>query len=98
MILIDADELPKLFDEEYKRTKRLIDDGETHLDNLAEGFAEAIHVVRNCDTTVDAVLVVRCKDCQNLRQSGRGWYCNEYGGMITPQDYCSRGERIADGE
>ena len=46
----------------------------------------------------DVVPVVRCKDCRNLRQSGSGWYCNEYGGTITPQDYCSRGERIADGE
>lgn len=42
----------------------------------------------------DIVPVVRCKDCQNLRQSGTGWYCCEYGGTITPQDYCSRAERI----
>lgn len=42
----------------------------------------------------DVAPVVRCKDCQNLRQSGTGWYCCEYGGTITPQDYCSRAERI----
>lgn len=42
----------------------------------------------------DVVPVVRCKDCQNLRQSGTGWWCCEYGGTITPQDYCSRAERI----
>jgi len=42
----------------------------------------------------DVAPVVRCKDCQNLRQSGTGWWCCEYGGTITPQDYCSRAERI----
>ena len=42
----------------------------------------------------DVLPVVRCKDCQNLRQSGTGWWCCEYGGTITPQDYCSRAERI----
>lgn len=41
---IDADILPKLFDEEYKTTKKLIEDGETYLDNLAVGFSEAAHI------------------------------------------------------
>lgn len=45
-------------------------------------------------SAADVVPVVRCKDCQNLRQSGTGWWCGEYGGMITPQDYCSRAKRI----
>lgn len=46
----------------------------------------------------DVEPVVRCKNCRNLRQSGTGWYCCEYGGMITPQDYCSRAERITNVE
>lgn len=41
MRLIDADACPAAFDKEYKETKRLICQGETHLDNLAEGFAGA---------------------------------------------------------
>ena len=45
-------------------------------------------------SAADVVPVVRCKDCHNLRQSGTGWWCGEYGGMITPQDYCSRAKRI----
>lgn len=63
MRLIDADNVPVMFDAEFKETKKLILEGETHLDNLAEGFAEAIHVIRAMQT-IDAVPVVRCKDCE----------------------------------
>lgn len=39
----------------------------------------------------DVASVVRCKDCANFRQNVRGGYwCDEYGGVITPEDYCSR--------
>lgn len=44
-LLVDYDEVRKLFDEEYKQTMQLIQDGETHLDNLAEGFTEADRVI-----------------------------------------------------
>lgn len=64
MRLIDADALPKLLDAEYKQTMKLIWEGEKHLDTLAEGFAEAIHIVKYIAPTVDAVPVVRCKDCK----------------------------------
>lgn len=63
MRLIDADELRKLFKEEYKRTKQMINDGQTHLDTLAEGYTEAYHIVRYKALTVDAVPVVRCQEC-----------------------------------
>lgn len=74
---------------------RQIDADALKKDLLEKGFYPAI-VKRAIEDapTVDAVEVVRCKDCQNLRQSGTGWWCYEYGGMITPQDYCSRAERI----
>lgn len=43
--------------------------------------------------TVDAVPVTRCKDCANFRQNAHGvCWCDEYGGSITPNDYCSRAE------
>ena len=61
--LIDANALPKLFDAEFKQTMQLIRGGEKHLDNLAEGFAEAIRIAKYIAPTVDAVPVVRCKDC-----------------------------------
>lgn len=45
--------------------------------------------------TVDAVPVVRCRECKYLRLTGKVWRCaNEIVGMICePNDYCSRGER-----
>lgn len=60
---IDADILPKLFDEEYKATRKLIEDGETHLDNLAEGFSEAARVIRVVAPIANVQEVVRCKNC-----------------------------------
>ena len=47
---IDIDGYRKLFDEEYKETKKLIEQGETHLDNLAEGFHEASQVIDRIPT------------------------------------------------
>lgn len=46
--------------------------------------------------TVDAVPVVRCKDCKFIHEKG---YCTLVTGMtrIEPDDYCSRGERRTDG-
>ena len=58
MRLIDADALPKLLDAEYKQTMKLIREGEKHLDTLAEGFAEAMHIANYIAPTVDAVPVV----------------------------------------
>ena len=47
---IDIDGYRKLFDGEYKETKKLIEQGETHLDNLAEGFHEASQVIDRIPT------------------------------------------------
>ena len=48
--------------------------------------------------TVDAVEVVRCKDCKYCSHSG---LCNLYLNVsheMKPDDFCSRGERRADDE
>ena len=47
---IDVEGYRKLFDEEYKKTRELIYQGETHLDNLAEGFSEASKVIDRMPT------------------------------------------------
>lgn len=47
---IDVEGYRKLFDEEYKKTRALIYEGETHLDNLAEGFSEASRVIDKIPT------------------------------------------------
>ena len=57
---IDADNIPTLFDEEFKKTRQLILEGETHLDNLAEGFLEADRVIRKIPAA-DVVEVVHGK-------------------------------------
>ena len=47
---IDTKLIPALFDEEFKKTRKLIIEGETHLDNLAEGFLEADRVIQGMPT------------------------------------------------
>lgn len=96
MRLIDADALPKLLDAEYKQTLKLIWDGEKHLDNLAEGFVEASRIARYIAPTVDAVSVVRCRECKYY--DPEDWYgiaCKADGGMTDPDDdsFCSQGAR-----
>lgn len=75
MRLIDADNVRDLFDAEFKETRKLILAGETHLDNLAEGFTEADRVIRKMPT-VDAVPVVRCRDCINAEPLERNCELN----------------------
>lgn len=99
MRLIDADNVRNLFDAEFKETRKLILAGETHLDNLAEGFAEADRVIWQMPT-VDAVPVVRCKDCL-FRESGENecesWeWCKALHREMPPHAFCSLGDRKDD--
>ena len=44
--------------------------------------------------TVDAVEVVRCKDCKHCRRDAYGLWCfNDYEHSLQPDDFCSYGER-----
>lgn len=86
MRLIDADNVRDLFDAEFKETRKSILAGETHLDNLAEGFTEADRVIRQMPT-VDAVPVVRCRDCRKFKTYGCRMVASGY------DDFCSYGER-----
>ena len=93
--LIDYDEIRRLFDIQYKETVRLIRDGETHLDNLAEGFTEADRIIQKIPT-VDAVEVVRCMDCKHC--DPENYHCDHPMGTAAPlrrkpDDFCSYGER-----
>lgn len=99
MRLIDADNVRDLFDAEFKETRKLILAGETHLDNLAEGFTEAGRVIWQMPT-VDAVPVVRCMGCKHCKevaeQEEHGFFCAIWGRgwhRVQPDDFCSYGER-----
>ena len=96
--LIDYSEIRKLFDEEFRRIHQLILDGETHLDNLAEGFHSADKVIWKLPT-VDAVEVVRCEKCKhwNKRNYTKGLCMNHSNAVLCftkPGFYCACGERI----
>lgn len=103
MRLIDADNVSGLFDAEFKETRKLILAGETHLDNLAEGFTEADRVIREMPT-VDAEVVVRCKDCKHydmgvcLKIYSDGNVHPEAWQSRRPEDFCSYGERKDGGD
>ena len=89
---IDYEEIMKLFDKQYKETAQLIRSGEKHLDNLAEGFLEAGEVIRKLPI-VDAVEVIRCKDCKFFHEYEDGEiYCEQmdsYG--VIPDGFCNEG-------
>lgn len=56
---------------------------------------------KNCDefnnwfqNTVDAVPVVRCKDCVSVSEEFKGFYfCDFHSYGVKPDEYCSRAER-----
>lgn len=100
MRLIDADNVRGLFDAEFKETRKLILAGETHLDNLAEGFTEADRVIWEMPT-VDAEVVVRCKDCE-YSYDEISYLCCSHGVCVDcevpPNFYCAYGKRRSEKE
>ena len=64
--------------------------------NSASYFADDFaHEWVDKQPTVDAVPVIRCRDCKFLRFTGTVWKCQNRLVMMLcePNDYCSRGER-----
>ena len=62
----------------------------------AEVIAGCVDITRRLvqnAPTVDAVEVVRCKDCQQMLQ--KGW-CSLHNTPMAQEDFCSYGERRAD--
>lgn len=94
---VDVENIPKLFNDKYNETKKLISDGDYFLDNLAEGFTEADRIIRAMPTA-DVVEVVRCKDCKHyeLMKANNQYFCNEFGGFVHSDDYCSRNSMVGE--
>ena len=44
----------------------------------------------------DVVKVVRCKNCENyeLMKATNSHFCNEFGGYVKDEDFCSRGAKM----
>lgn len=63
--------------------------------NIVNGL-EAIHIVKYIAPTVDAVPVIRCRDCRHHYDDIPGLCCS-FGpcaeNIMSPDDFCSYGER-----
>jgi hypothetical protein len=93
MRLINADALIPIM--KYATT-----DNEIGVFPIRIGF-DAIKGVIDEAPTIDAVEVVRCKDCLNRDNScgmGEHKWCRFLKQTTSPDDYCSYGERREDGE
>lgn len=92
MRLIDGDALADSLRESKNKLKEILDDERCEMEyRICEGqmitFIEAILRVKETPT-IDAVPVVRCKDCKH-------WFDGECGRLVlsSADDYCSYGER-----
>ena len=85
--IIDERPAGKAVHEEFDECLVWDESGE-HTANVIEEILEAL-------PTVDAVHVIRCKDCKFLRFTGTVWKCQNRLVMMLcePNDFCSRAER-----
>lgn len=91
MRLIDADALIPIM--KYTTT-----DNEIGVFPIRIGF-EAIKGVIDEAPTIDAVEIVRCKDCINndANCSGEENWCYKFGYVVDDDDFCSYGEKQVTG-
>lgn len=64
-----------------------------------DGIREDVQRIFDSTPTVDAVEVVRCKDCKHRKRplfAGNGIYCEEQRRHFELDDFCSYGERRTD--
>lgn len=85
MRLIDADALYELLDGGY----------DIDLDELPETKAELLRMIDQ-EETIDAVPVVRCKDCKHRIPNPHGYTCKRLVKEVNLDHYCAWGERRED--
>lgn len=85
--------------------KRLIDADAVKLNFHRQGWNDSIDAIIENEPTVDAVEVVRCKDCKYRLETDEGEYnpedivCSYWSSDgLQAMDYCSYGERKEDNE
>lgn len=83
MRLIDAEELERLFNEQIEQGVGVI------------GAFDAFYDALQDTPTVDAVEVVRCRDCKHYKPDEYEGGCDFAGGLpyVKADDFCSYGER-----
>ena len=98
--LIDADELmwhkSSLVEPRNKTVSmgKPISDDEVCAYRL--GWNDAIDAITENAPTVDAVEVVRCKDCKYCDRGNCDFWDDGYGAIVSMDDFCSQGERKED--
>ena len=83
------------FMEKASSKKRLIDANALIKEANADGAYGYVDAKQIADApTVDAVEVVRCKECKHLMLSDCYGECGKgHMGIVSPDDFCSYGER-----
>ena len=93
--LIDADDVAKKI-MSLTLTATGIRDGKRVLLELLSKYREGILQVITKQPTVDAVEVVRCKNCENYEpgciRPEHGW-CEEWNTTVRASGFCHHGER-----
>lgn len=97
--MIDYNTVKQAFDEKYRETMKLIRNGETHLDNLAEGFLEASKVVEKLlENAPNNVASVRRGRWERYHKADIGWdewgvKCSNCGLEVEDKDFLSFPDR-----
>lgn len=85
--LIDADELTN-------KLLTAIDCGKRN--DMPTAELEAVLADTQTIQTVDAVEVVRCRDCKHSRPDKYGMWCRTHCRPTKENDFCSRGEKVTE--
>ena len=95
MRLIDANEVVKaiLVDRDKIPYELVPEKPFKHGNSMRGGIRKALRCIEQAPT-VDAVSVVRCRECKHLMFSDCYGECGKGNmGVVRPDDFCSRGER-----
>ena len=97
---IDADEIVKVAEHAYNEWNLAMAaaDGTREINRVfkMQELCKAVKVVADSAPTIDAVPVVRCKECKympNTANANGFLICKASGMEITDDDFCSYGER-----
>lgn len=84
-VLMDYKQVKKALSAEFIKTTDLIDNGEKHLDNIAEGYEEADQVLWKMFMLEDKYTIVSCSKCKHCKDQDGKYYCTRLN-MRCPDD------------